>query len=318
LDRIIKYIKRFDTEQESNVFRKVRANLTQNGEEIELDENSKEVATHYTKKISKEYRDKAFDFDTGLALIQNAILQVDSKMRDLIEKRVQRYRVYKSPIILKDLIDESLQDEREVMQPTLIELLHKEKFVNYIRGTIENRFIDFVKSKSYINEIVEEIEPNKITNQDRVDIEALIEKLSNEQRIIYKLKNAIRLDNREFLNISYRLNYLDKSLLDSFTPDERFYIKFSVQYEIDDDSHHFSMIAVEETKTSIFQKISDYRGKLESHSYIENQEEIFIKLIYTEPLSAKEMGVVFNLTSKQINKKVENIKKRLQRLEQRL
>ena len=319
LDRIIRYIKRFDITQESKVFKQVRANLISSEREFALDRESKEIVTHYTKKITKEYREKSFDFDTGEALISNVILQMkNSEIQYLVEKRIRKYRVYKSPIVLKDLIDESLADDKAIVKPTLIELLHKEKFKTYIRQSIDSRFKDFVKSKSYINEIIEEIEPTKIADGNRVDIETLLNGLSNEQKIIYKLKNAIRLDNREFLNISYRLNYLDSSLPDSLTPDEKLYIKFSVHYEIADNSSHFSMIDVSKVKESISQKISDYRGKLQSHSYIEKQEEIFIKLIYSEPLSAKEMGVVFNLSSKQINKKVENIKKRLQKLEQKL
>ena len=50
---------------------------------------------------------------------------------------------------------------------------------------------------------------------------------------------------------------------------------------------------------------------MESHSYIKENEEIYIKLIYSEALSAKEMALIFNLSSKQIDKKVENIKKKL-------
>ena len=321
MSRIIKYIQAFDREKESTVFTQVRAELREK-QSVKLDRQSQEVVTHYIKKITEQYEKKAFDFESGLALIESAILKQEDLIKISIEKRVQRYRVYHAPIVLKDLICESLSSDKELKESTLIELLHKEKFENYIRRVIESRFIDFTRSSKYHKESIEDTEipittqTNSSNNYD--DIENILKLLSTEQQIIYKLKYAIRLNNREFLTIIYKLNYLDKRLLDRFTPEERLYIKFSVYYEIGDNSSHLSMIDVTKIKASILKKISNYREKLQSHSYIETQEEIFIKLIYTEPLSAKEMGVVFDLTSKQIDKKVENIKKRLMKLEKKV
>ena len=319
LSRIIKHIKAFDITKESKVFTEVRVKLIQNNSGLKppipkLDKNSKEVVTHYVHKIRDEYSQRAFDFESGVALIENASVEQDREIKMLIEKRLYRYRVYKAPIVLKDLIDESLDSDKELKEPTLIELLHKEKFSNYIKQIIESRFIDFTRSPKYKNETTQEIEKSEKESSSIEDIDTILEPLSNEQKIIYKLKYAIRLDNREFLHITYKMNYLDKALIESFTPSEKLYIKFSVQYEIEDDSTHFSMIDVEEVKFSIGQKIAQYRETIESHSYIESKEEIYIKLIYSEPLSAKEMGNIFNLTSKQIDKKVENIKKRLKKL----
>jgi len=246
---------------------------------------------------------------------------IESEESRQIEKRLIRYRLYHAPIILQEFISQSFYNDTKKSSKfrllLLIELLHKEKFVNYIKRPIESRFLDFIKSKQYSAEIVDEVEPKGLINESE-ELETILDSLSSDEKIIYRLKYGIRVDNREFLTITYRINYMDRGLLDVFTPDEKLYIKFSVHYEIDDRSEHFSMIDVERVKESIFQKISDYRGKLESHSYIEEQEEIFIKLIYCEALSAKEIGVVFNLTSKQIDKKVENIKKKLKRLEHKL
>lgn len=319
LGRVIKHIKAFDINQESIVFKTVREKLTKKETQLQLDKNSQEVVNYYINKINKEYKQMAFDFDMGLAFVENVLENIEDETQKLVEKRVQRYRVYKAPIILRDLILESLGNEdKELKKSILIELLHKEKFVNYIKQPIESRFLDFIKSKQYSNEVNIEIESNDINKGSDDDIQSLLKTLSNEQQIIYKLKYGIRLDNREFLNITYKLNYLDKTILNEFTLDEKLYIKFSLYYKIDDDSEHFSMINVKEINQSISKKISNYREKLKSHSYIENQEEIFIKLIYSEPLSAKEMGTIFDLTSRQINKKVENIKKRLKKLEHEL
>ncbi len=318
LGRVIKHIKAFDIEQESVVFKKIRENLTKKETQLQLDKNTQEVVSHYTQKINKEYEQKAFDFDMGSAFIENILEEIEDETQKLIERRVDRYRLYKAPIILRDFISESLGDEHtEIKKPILIELLQKEKFVNYIKQPIESRFVDFVRSKQYNDEVDIETESNDVDNGNNDDIESLLKNLSSQQQIIYKLKYGIRLDNREFLNITYKLNYLDKTILDEFTPDEKLYIKFSVYYEIDDDSEHLFMIDVKEVKQSILKKISDYRGKLESHSYIDTHKEIFIKLIYSEPLSAKEIGTVFDLTSRQIDKKVENIKIKLKKLEQK-
>ena len=329
LSRIIKHLKAFDINKESNVFKKVREELTKNKLKTidlsssylglkssipKLDKNSKEVVTHYINKIRDEYSCKAFDFESAVALIENASLEQDDKIKILIEKRLYRYKIYKAPIVLKDLICEALDSDKELKTPALIELLNKEKFVHYIRQVIESRFIDFTRSSKYKNEMIEEIKKSKQNSNNSEDIDIILEPLSNEQKIIYKLKYAIPLDNREFLYITHKMNYLDNSLVDSFSPSEKLYIKFSVHYEIKDDSTHFSMIDVQKIKASISKKISLYRETIASNSYIENKEEIYIKLIYTEPLSAKEIGIVFNLTSKQIDKKVENIKKRLKRL----
>jgi len=351
LSRIVKYIQAFDREKESKVFEEVRAALTDK-KSIELDIQSQEVVAHYIEKLTEQYDKKAFDFESGVTLIESAMLGQESSIKTLVEKRLQRYRVYQAPIVLKDLIYESLNSDEELKESTLIELLHREKFLNYIRRVIESRFIDFTRSSRYSKESIKDMEApikkpiNKSNyydddienmlleidkktdyNSDNIEmgeamdsesIENILKLLSTEQQIIYKLKYAMRLNNREFLSLTHRLNYLDSELLDKFTPDERLYIKFSIDYEIEDNSSHFSMIDVPTIKKSISKKISNYRGELQSYSYIEGKEEIFIKLIYREPLSAKEIGIVFNLTSKQIDKKVENIKKRLQKLEQKL
>ena len=321
-ERIIRHIKAFDVKQESNVFKQVRANLLNQDNQLELDTNAKEIVVNYNNKIIKEYEEKSLNFDIASTLIENAILEMEEDIQKLVDKKIARYKAYTSPIVLKDFIFQSLNYKKNetvrLQKLILIELLNKEKFNTYIRPIVESRFIDFVRSKQYKDEMEEDIkgedaliDTNRVTENYKINLNVL----SNEQKMLYKLKHAIRLDNREFLTITYKLNYLDTSILDSFTPEEKLYLKFSISYEVMDDSTHFSMFDVKSINKSISKKISEYREKLQSHSYKEEQEEIFIKLIYTEPLSAKEMGIVFNLTSKQIDKKVENIKKRLLKLE---
>ena len=291
-------------------------------------DNTDEIIKYYTKKIINDYSIKNFDFDIASALLENIMIEFKS---DKIERELRRYKVYQSVIILEEFIAQSFNDNRKegsiFFLPILMELLNREKFVNYIKKPIESRLIDFIRSRSYDSEKVYDIEENQHLQTSNIqenssiehsDIDNILKQLDNDSRIIYKLKFAIKLDNREFLRLTYKMNYLGKYFIDIFTPDEKLYIKFSIHYKIDDDSEHFSMIDIAQTRASIFQKISDYRGKEQSHSYIEAHEEIFIKLIYIEPLSAKEIGTIFDLTAKQVGKKVENIKNRLKKLEYQL
>jgi len=321
LNRIIKYIKAFDIEQESVVFREVRKSLTNSDNFIKVDKNTQEVINHYTQKITKKYNQKPFDFDTGFAIVENVLID-SSEDSSPIKKRLERYRAYKASIILHDLISESFNGNKSKSSkfrlPLLLELFNKEKFLNYIKAPIESRFKDFVKSRHYLAEIVGDIEnPEEITENSE-GVEEILATLDSESQIIYKLKFGIRLDNREFLTLTYRMNYLDRGLIEQLTPEEKLYIKFSLHFKIDDDSKHLSMLDVKEIKKSISKKISDYRKKLKSQSYIETDEEIFVKLIYSEPLSAKEIGAILSFTDKQIGKKVESIKKRLKKLEYEL
>ena len=343
--KIIKHLKKFDARQESKVFLTVKDNLKKIDEVYQENylklkdivknrlgsdtkENTDEVIKYYTNKIINEYSTKEFDFDVASALIENTLINSQS---DKIERQLRRYRVYQSTIILEEFMAQSFADNREKSSifflPILMELFNKEKFVNYIKKPIESRLIDFTRSRPYDSEKVYDIEEKQNIhnsgmqenqNIENRDIDNILKQLDSDNRIIYKLKLGIKLNNREFLTLTYKMNYLGKYFINIFTPDEKLYIKFSMYYGIDDKSEHFSLIDIDKVKASIYQKISEYRGKEESHSYIETHEEIFIKLIYTEPLNAKEIGTLFDLTAKQVGKKVENIKKRLNRLEYQL
>jgi DNA-binding CsgD family transcriptional regulator len=293
-------------------------------------------------------------------MIENVLVKLEDKSLSIsIEKRLNRFRAYRSPIILQDIISESYDFDTKktaiILYDILIELLEKEKFVGYIKQPIQSRFLDFVKSKTYTNEIIynveraedkdnyndkEEIVTNHIKSNERKEeiekreneeerfkyenikekkIELIFKNLSNEDKVIYKLKYGVRLDNREFLSLTYHLNYIKSVVLDDFNSSEKVYIRFSILYGIEDDSEHFSILEdIDKIKKSISKKISNYRGKLESHSYIEIKEQIFLKLIYSEPLSAKEIGSIYNLTPRQVDKRVENIKNKLKKMELKL
>jgi ABC-type antimicrobial peptide transport system permease subunit len=147
------------------------------------------------------------------------------------------------------------------------------------------------------------------------DIEALLESLSTEEQIFYKLKYGIKLDNREFLSISYHFETIKKDLIEVLTSEERLYIKFIIHYNLEEKSEHFSIFQnLSLIKISISEKILNYKENLSTHSYEEEgYKEMVVKLIYSEPLTAKEIGELFSFTDKQVHKKIEKISKKLKK-----
>jgi DNA-directed RNA polymerase specialized sigma subunit len=138
----------------------------------------------------------------------------------------------------------------------------------------------------------------------------------SEDRLLYKLKHGLKLNSREFLTIGSNLEPISSEFTALFNSKERLYIKFSLHHKLEDDSEHFKILGeLESIKMSISEKILNYRKKLEAYSYIEGvMDEIAIKLIYTEPLSVKEVGKVVNLSEKQVYKKIAKIKEKLKEM----
>jgi len=267
LDRIIRHIKAFDFEQESEVFGAVRQLLLNKKLNKSYNKNTQEVINHYHNKILKRYENDSFE---------------GHKRREDV----------------------------------LMEILEEEKFKNYINRVVESRFIDFVRSKSYTSEYEEQSET--ITDErENIDyneeIEALLSTLDEEDRVIYKLKYGIKLDNQEFLTLSYKFKTsLLEGLIEMFNSSEKLYIKLLIEYGLERDSNHFDILEdIDKIDASISQKIKNYREKLFANSYSRDEDEVVIKLIYREPLSAKELGELFKLTDKQIYKKIEKITKKL-------
>ena len=322
LKRIIKHIKSFNSNQESVVFQAVRERLKKCSLSSTLDKESQEVITHYESKIHKLYREKIFAIHTGTALVENILSKMEkTSLQQKIEERLQRYKLYASPFVLQTLFEEESphKENKELLEKSLLELLEREKFLNYIKTPIESRYIDFVRSKSYTqeNELHEEVECSEEESNSSLEeeeIAELLKVLSNEQKMLYKLRYGFRLDNREFLTISYKFKELQKELMECFNSTEKLYIKFSIHYALEKDSKHFDILGdIREIQTNISKKLLNYREKLLAQSYREGKEEIVLKLVYNEALSAKELSSLFGMTDKQIHKKIENIKKKLKR-----
>lgn len=314
LSRIITHIKAFDSKKESVVFQKVRSNLKEKSLPKTSSNNTQEVIFYYTQKILLRYNEKPIKFYEAEAIIENIMNQVaDKEIKKTLKYRLEKYRLYRSSIVLKDF----LEDNSKAGELALFELLEEEKFKNYINRVIESRFIDFVRSKSYTAEIERESEAtNESLKEDEVEeIEELLKYLSAEERLLYKLQYGIALNNREFLTIIYRFETMIEELIEEFEPKEKLYIKFSLHYKLEKDSKHFDILGdIDAVETSISKKVLNYREKLLENSY--SRDEVVIKLIYHEALSAKELGELFSLTTKQIYKKIENITKKLRKVEQ--
>ena len=325
LKRIIKHIKAFDTEQESTIFKEVRETLTlENKISDSFKKEENEIIQFYRERVSTNYREKAFDLQTASALIENTLLKVENKEISLIIKqRLQRYQLYQSPIILEAFFIENSQEELAFKEISLSELLTREKFINYIKRPLESRYIDFVRSSFFVKIVTTEIEeseetiPNPLGN---IELDNLLKPLSNQEKILYKLRYGFNLNNQEFLIISEKIDRVKEDLSHLFEIEEKLYIKFLMHYNLDENSEHFTIFQDrEKIKTSISTKLLNYREKFNINSYKgEESEEIVIKLIYNEPLKAKELGKVLGFTDREIHKKIENIKKKLKRLEARL
>lgn len=322
--RIVKHIKRFNIKQESIVFQGVRKNLIENREIALAKNSSEEIINHYTKKILKIYQTKSFDINSGSALIENSLEKIEDKsIKERIENKLKRYKSYQATIILKDILSQTV-DSREILKIKpliLIELLHQEKFLHYIEAPIQSRLIDFTRSKDYTNQVEERQEITHSQQEESYfdtdeEIEKLLALFLPEDRIVYKLKQGLKLNNREFLTIGVNLKIVQDDFITLFNSKEKLYIKFSLHHKLDDNSEHFNILGdIKRIKESISQKILNYRKKLQTYSYIDrDMDEMVIKLIYSEPLSVKELTKVIPLTEKQIYKKIAKIREKLKEM----
>ena len=319
LDRILKHIKAFDFTQESEVFREVRQCLSD-----ELCRVENDIVRHYANKIRRNYAQKATGCDEAEALFENAFETCGQReMLSELHRIVAGYRTYGAAIVLAELLAQTTgyaSGKEESIRPCIYnELIHQEKFRTYVSKPIRDRLIDFTRSRAYTEVLSDEIEPYQDTEVEMAGSGSpeWIELLNEEQALIYRLKHGFELDNRAFLSVIYRLNYKDANLLSTLSNEERFFIQLVSKYGLEDDSEYLAHMDVKAIKASIEKKIAKQREISRRKSYDEygedEKKEIYLKLLYREPLSAKEIGVIFGLSAKQIDKKIENAKKKIKR-----
>lgn len=319
LDRILKHIKAFDVMRESEVFGQVRQCLLGEPHEAQSD-----IVRHYTVKIKKTYTQKATPCDEAEALFENAFETCDEMERlGRLRRIVSGYRTYGSSIVLEELLAQTAAYTAEAekrLRPCIYnELIHQEKFRAYISKPIRDRLIDFTRSRAYTEVVSDEIEIYQSAQTDEADFDSgeWIDLLSEEQALIYRLKYGFELDNRAFLTVVNRLDYKDADLISVLSNEERFFIQMVSKYALEDDSEYFAHMDVPAIKASIERKIAKQRESAYRKSYSDysdsEKKEIYLKLLYKEPLSAKEIGMIFGLSAKQVDKKIENSKKKIKR-----
>jgi len=314
LDRVVKHIKSFDTSYESLVFSELREYMI-HGIEPEVNTN---LVHQYTAKINHYYAHKNIDIHRAIALLDNALQSCNTAEKDALFQIVDTYKTYQVAVKLKELCMSVFKNdetkEKEYYACIVEELILQEQFLSFIKKAIHSRFIDFTRSKAYELVVSDDIEEQMSAMEEEYD-DSLLEHLNEEQMLLSKLKYGFKLDNKEFVTVIVKLNYQDIDLLKDLTSEEKFYIKLVTKYALKDDSEQLKHFDVRALQNSIHAKISKEREKLQSHSYGDceesDQKEIYLKLLYAESMSSKEIGLIFDLTAKQIDKKIENSKKKL-------
>ena len=297
LDRVVQYIKKFDIDVESTPFQEVRVFIEQG----DYGQTRAGVTGNYIKKIFKRYSQESIDSDTVNALIENAMIEID-------EKVISQQDFSEEQINLKNEISKRLNHDKgkisTLLYSLLMELLHEEKFFNYMNNhVIKNRFIDFIRRAT-----LPDIEPEPSTVEDdsslKLDeiLEEYMEIIPQDVRVMLRLKIGERLNNRDFIKVVYLFDYREIDIFENFTDEEHLEIKFYTCNNI-------------EISSNTNKKISKVREKLEANSYIDIEDDkqrvALLKLIFSEEMKAKEIGMLLGYSDKQINKKIENIKRKI-------
>ena len=235
--------------------------------------------------------------DTIEALLENALLDISERYKR------ENFSIENSYIEKEFLLyfDKNKEKLNNILSPLLIELFHQEKFFNYIYNHfINHRFIDFVRSiklppPPQITEIVWTGRTLEEVLGEYADI------ISDEVKIILRLKIAERLEDREFIKLLYLFDYRGIDIFSHFEDNEILEIKL------------FSRNG-KELSINTYRKIAKVREKLESNSYVvieDIKREIVLKLIFPDEMNAKEIGMLLGYGEKQVYKKIENAKKRI-------
>ena len=298
LDRIMQYIKKFDIDVESTPFQEVREFI----EKGDYEQKRAGVAGNYIRKIFKRYNQKSIDSDTANALIENAMVAID--------KEVIPQKDFSEKIILKNEISKRLKHDQgkisTLLYSLLMELLYEEKFFNYANNhVIPKRFIDFIRYWKFRDNESTPTE-STLTPIEEVKLEEILadylDIIPEDTKLILRLKIGERLNNRDFIKVAYLFDYREIDIFENFTDEENLAIKFYARNNI-------------EFLAEIDKKISEVREKLEANSYIDIEDDkkrvTLLKLIFSEEMKAKEIGMLLGYSDKQVNKKIENIKKKI-------
>ena len=314
LDRVINQIKTFNINSESIPFQEVKENLFEIEKDYKVSDNielkidssklkySSGVVKNYTNKILNRYSKKSTDIYSIEAIIENALLNIKLSNSKPYKKIAEKSYIEKE---IFSYLNHNKNEVEIILYPVLVELLYQEKFFNYINNYfINNRFIDFIRTLTLKNKA--SIEEEDTTDIPYISLDEILKEyldiIPKETQLILRLKTGEELNNRDFIKLVYNFDYKEIDILSNFENEEILEIKFYVRNNID-----FSK------KTN--KKISKIREKLKANSYINREDDTkrvaLLKLIFSEEMNAKEIGLFLGYRDKQIYKKIESIKNKI-------
>ncbi len=345
-EKLLHESKQFDIEQESVVFRELQSKFKELEECYRQTENPKldqllstillsrtaEIASDanyskeetigtingYLKKIIGYYQKELFDPQSREAFVDNALLHLeDEDMRNYFDHKVfdQRKERRKAKQPLKPLLtmEAELQlflNQEEIsylLAALLYEFMHKERFFNLINSRIKFRIIDFARreSSSPVDIDLENFNEDNLEESDErleIDLKRLRERSSSAEWIIFSLKFGTSLTDKI------------EEVLSHFTQEEILDTAFYAQ-------------GVKELSSTVGEKIEALRAVLFDemknlnhqilkelqYDKVELKPEIVKKIWSSEPLSYREISLLFGQQPKWANKKKELFQRRVQR-----
>ena len=348
-EKLLNESKKFDIEQSSTVFQTLKSkfdeiekiyqetptpNLTDiahstllSSKDIIEDSDlysSKDTAgaiNNYIKKIVSYYHKEKFDPKSREAFVDNILLHLaDDDMRNYFEHKVFDYKKEKKQrkILTQNLL--SIKDELELflnqeeisylISAILYEFSYKEKFFAFINKRIPMRIIDFYRREGttstieYQDNIIDEEEIFFAKEESR-DFFTIIDKIAYPaEKIILFLKFGIKLTKKI------------EEILDTFTHNEiytiRLYLRGAGELTPQIDQK------IKRLKEVLFSEMRDKKGKILKglrEDRVNLKPQIAEKLYKIEPLSYKEISLLFGQQPKWANKKREQFFKRIEGIE---
>lgn len=305
----------------------IASNILLNSNDIEDDHNySKEetagAINNYIKKIVNYYQTENFDHKSREAFIDNAIFHLkEHKQRDYFEYKAFEYRKKRkqSRTPIKNLLtieNELLlflnkEEISYLLSSVLSEFIYKEKFFAFINKRIPLRVIDFYRREKslpnieYQHEIIIDEEDTFLAKEDIKNLFKILDKIASPaEKIILFMKFGIKLTTK-----------IEK-VLDTFTHHEIYTIRLYIRgvEELTPEIHQKIKIV----KEVLFNEMRDKKGEIIKglkKDKVELKPQIVEKLYKIEPLTYKEISLLFGQQPKWANKKREQLFKRVEGIE---
>jgi len=284
------------------------------GEENYSKQNTASTINRYLKKVVSYYYTEEFDYESRVALLDNALLHIeDEDTRGYFEEQFYNHRVkrIKSRAFVQPLLSIEqelmlrLDGDKErasyIILAILIEFIYKEKFFTFISKRLPLRVIDFYRRDSggYEVELDESMEEFEYENND-----------SNTQELLLKYQKNCTVAEMTILALKFgtSLNQNIEEKLSAFTHLEISYLMGVVDEplteEIEKKIANLKK-ALFDSMVEILPEIQEDRVLLTSHmSY---------RIWIAEPISYKDISEMFGQQPKWASKKREQLINRLKK-----